>query len=272
MIIILSSAIQQLTRMICGCIVLCAFVGCISTKSITYFQPVSSIMDETVTKMSLPYTPVIKSGDILSITVSSLDKDDSDIFNPLPSTVTQQAQIGGFIVLQPIKGFTVDSAGTIVFPQVGEIEVAGLTTKDVEIQLSEQLQEFIKSPTVSVHIANYIISVLGEVARPAQYVIPHNQITLPEALALAGDLTVYGKRKNILIIRELEGQRHFARVDLTKRDLFASPYYYLRSGDLVYVEPTSGKLTATDKVYQLAPVTISSLSLLILIFNLLVKK
>ena len=261
-------------RIICSCVACYIFFGCISGKSITYFQPLSSRMDESVTKIETAYMPVIKKGDILSITVSSLDRDDREIFNPIPSSYTQtsQSQIGGFIVLQPIKGFMVDTKGNINFPQIGEIHAAGLTSKEIEILLTDQLEQYVKSPTVSVHIANYIISILGEVAHPAQYVIPHNQITIPEALALAGDLTVYGKRKNVLLIRELEGERRFTRIDLTKRNLFESPYYYLRSGDLIYVEPVKGKLTSTDRSYQIAPIVISSLSFLILILNMVINK
>jgi len=256
-------------RIINGCLVCCVFSSCISSKSITYFQPVNPKTDIAITKMKDVYIPLIKSGDILSITVSSIDRDDREIFNPIPPSysVTQHNQIGGFVVLQPIIGFTVDSVGNIHFPQIGEMHVAGLTAKEVEMQLTEELQQYVKMPTVSVHIANYIISVLGEVARPAQYVIPHNQISIPEALALAGDLTVFGKRKNVQIIRELKGQRYFVRIDLTKRNLFDSPYYYLHAGDIIYVEPTKGKLTSTDRSYQIAPLVISSLSFLILMLN-----
>ena len=246
-------------------------VGCVSTKSIIYFQPIHPTMDEEVTSMLATYTPKIKPGDILSIMVNGLDRDDREIFNP-PYTITQYPQTGGFIVLQPIRGFTVDSLGCIDFPQIGKMEVAGLTTNELGVSLTEQLQEFFISPTVSVNIANFIISVLGEVTRPAQYVLSNNQITLPEALALAGDLTIYGKRENILVIREMEGQRFFARVDLTDRSLFTSPYYYLRAGDLIYVEPKKGRLTSTDRTYQLAPILISSLSFLMLLLNTIIKK
>ena len=250
----------------------CVFMSCMSTKSITYFQPVNPQIDEMVTKIETVYTPFVKSGDILSISVNGLDKDDREIFNPPPITATQHTQVTGFVLLHTINGFTVDTEGYIVLPQIGKIQVGGLTTQEVEILITEPLQEYIKSPTVSVNIANYIISVLGEVARPAQYVIPHNLITIPEALALAGDLTIYGNRKNVQIIREFEGQRHFARIDLTQRSLFESPYYYLHSGDIIYVAPTAGKLTSTDRIYQVSPIIISSLSFLILILNTLLNK
>ena len=258
-----------LKRIIYGCLVCFVLSSCISSESIAYFQPVNEHNDKTVARIRNTYVPVIKTGDILSITVGSIDKDDREIFNPVPSAypVTSQSQIGGFVVLQPIKGYMVDKAGDILFPQIGKMHVAGFTSKEVEISLIDHLQQYVKSPTVSVHIANYVISILGEVARPAQYTIPHNQITLPEALALAGDLTIFGKRKNVLLIRELEGERYFTRIDLTKRNLFNSPYYYLHSGDLIYVEPTKGKLTSTDRTYQIAPIVISSLSFLILVLN-----
>ena len=221
--------------------------------------------------MQAAYTPIIKSGDVLSITVNGMDKDDREIFSATPTTVSQRTQVPGFVMLYEITGFTVDMDGFIVLPQVGRIRVAGLTTKKVESNLIEQLEPYVKSPTVSVHIANYIISILGEVSRPAQYVIPNNRITLPEALALAGDLTIYGNRKNVLIMRELDGQRHFARVDLTQRNLFESPYYYLHASDVVYIEPTRGRLTSTDRFYQLTPLVISSLSFLFLVINNLTK-
>ena len=257
--------------LIAGLLGCCVFTGCLSTKSITYFQPISGEMDEILMRKSPKYEPMIKPGDILSITVNGLDRDDREIFNPLPTVFTQQSQVGGFVVLQPIKGFAVDTTGMIQFPQLGQLHVAGLTIKELEIKLMQELDPLIKSPTVSVTIANYIISILGEVARPAQYVISNNQITLPEALALAGDLTVYGNRTNVLLIRELEGRRRFARIDLTDRSLFMSPYYYLRSGDLIYVEPTRGKLTSSDRTFQLAPIFVSSLSVLLMVVNLIVK-
>ncbi|MDR0713321.1 MAG: polysaccharide biosynthesis/export family protein [Bacteroidales bacterium] len=251
-------------------IVLIGLSSCVSTKRITYFQSVSPLEDETVIKEAT-YTPRIKEGDILDIRVSSLDKASNEMFNPVPQIIHYSAQSAGTIAPQPVTGYTVDTAGKIAVPLIGEMPVAGMTSKELATLLTEQLQRYLKSPTVTVRIANYTISVLGEVNRPATYYVPNEQITLPEAIALAGDLTMYGKRKNILIIRETNGSRQFARVDITKRDIFSSPYYYLRSGDVVYVEATAGRLTSTDRVYQLAPVIISSLTLFVLIFNAFIK-
>jgi polysaccharide export outer membrane protein len=252
---------------ICGSLICYLLSSCRSTKDITYFQPASPEVDEITAKIEEAYTPVIKPGDILSITVKGLDAE-ANMFNPLQQD-NYSGQNVGIITPRPITGFTVDPEGNITLPLVGDVHVAGLTSKATETILAKQLMLYIQSPTVTVRIANYMISVLGEVARPAMYNIPNERITLPEVIALAGDMTIYGKRKNILIIRETDGNRQFARVDITKRDVFNSPYYYLRSGDVVYVEATSGRLTSTDRAYQLTPIVISSLSFMIMALTLL---
>jgi polysaccharide export outer membrane protein len=254
------------------CGALCLLMSaCMSTKKITYFQPASREMDEVISKIEETYTPRIKEGDILSITVSSLSKEANEMFNPVTQILNYNAQTVGTIAPQPALGYTVDAAGNILLPMLGSVQVSGLTSRELSVKLMAQLQQYLKSPTVIVRIANYTVSVLGEVARPAIYTIPNEHITLAEALALAGDLTIYGKRNNILIIREVEGVRQFARVDITKRDIFTSPFYYLRSGDVIYVEATSGKLTSTDRTYQLAPIIINSLTLCVLILSTFLK-
>ncbi|MDR1864969.1 MAG: polysaccharide biosynthesis/export family protein [Bacteroidales bacterium] len=243
--------------------------SCVSTKHITYFQPASPQEDGAVIREAT-YTPCIREGDILAIQVSSLDKASNEMFNPV-TQINSATQSVGIIAPQPVVGYTVH-AGKIALPLLGDVVAAGLTSKELSTLLTDQLQKHLKSPTVTVRIANYTVSVLGEVNRPALYSIPNERMTLPEAIALAGDLTMYGKRKNILVARKIDdGTRQFARVDITKRDIFTSPYYYLRSGDMVYVEATAGRLTSTDRVYQLAPIIISSLTFFVLIFNAFIK-
>jgi Periplasmic protein involved in polysaccharide export len=244
--------------------------ACRSTKDITYFQPISPEYDEQTLLALEPYIPLIKEGDILSIIVSSLDKDATAMFNPVPEN-RGAVQTTGSTAPNPVVGFLVDDNGNITLPLVGTVYVKGKTSKTLAAELMQTLNEYLESPTVFVRIANYQITLLGEVARPSVYTIPNEMITLPQALAMAGDLTIYGKRKNILIIREELGNRTYARVNVADRSIFDSPYYYLRAGDVVYVESTPGKLTSTDRVYQLTPILISSLSFLVLIFNNFVK-
>ncbi len=252
--------------------VLCLLLtSCLSSKKITYFQPANPSMDEYVEQVAEAYTPRIKSEDILSITVSSLNRDANVMFNPMIENAYFGIQTVGTTAPLPIQGFTVDAAGDITLPMIGKMHVAGLKSSELSVQLTEKLQLYLESPTVTVRIANYTVSILGEVARPAMYTIPNERITIPEALALAGDMTMYGKRKNVLVIRETDGNRQYARIDLTKRDMFTSPYYYLRAGDILYVEPLPGRIIASDRVYQLSPIVISSLTLLVLIVTTFVK-
>ena len=131
---------------------------------------------------------------------------------------------------------------------------------------------FLKEPSVVVRNLNFKVSVLGEVSKPAIYVVPDEKITLPEVLSLAGDLTIYGKRNNVMVIREENGNRQYARLDLTSREIFNSPYYYVHKNDVIYVEPVKTRLAATDRRQQLVPVISSIVAAMgtlgILIINL----
>lgn len=250
---------------ICFVLFLTMLTSCVKTKHIIYFQPDDPTLDEITSKIDPKYIPRIQEGDILSIIVSSLDRKSDEMFNPVMQNSGQQ--VTAVTANTPITGFQVDKKGNISLPILGEVHVDGLTSAELSTQLTDKLETYLESPTVIVRIANFKISVMGEVARPSVYVIPNESVTLTEAIAMAGDLTLYGKRKNVLLIREKENGREFVRIDLTKRDVFNTPYYYLHSGDIVYVEPTAGRVTSSDRVYQLAPIVTSSLSLLIVIFT-----
>lgn len=243
--------------------------SCVSLKDITYFQPKDPASDTEVVKISQQYAPLIKPGDILSIRVASANQEASAMFNPVQDRDYYNNTSIGTVAPHPIEGFTVDADGYIALPMVGKVKASGYKSQELAGILTSELRDYLQSPTVTVRIANSQVSIMGEVTRPAVYTISNEVITLPEALALAGDITNYGKKKSILIIRETEGNREFARVDITGREFFDSPYYYLHSGDIVYVEPTSGKTTSSDRAIQLAPVVISSLTLIMLIISTL---
>ncbi len=241
--------------------------ACMSTRDITYFQPVTPSADKAVYKIEQTYVPRIKKGDILSIGVSSLNEQANAMFNPLSQTVTNPTQSAGNPTQPVVSGFPVDESGLVVLPLVGQVQAGGYTAREFSVRLTEQLKNYLEEPTVTVRIANYQVSILGEVSRPGIYTISNETVTLPEVLAMAGDATVFGKRKDMLIIRESEGLREFARVDMTSRELFESPYYYLHSGDIVYIGPTPGKLTSSDRTLQLTPLVFSTLTLVVLLFN-----
>jgi polysaccharide biosynthesis/export protein len=232
--------------------------SCISQKDVTYFQPKHKSQDIEQTIIPQKFIATIQPGDIIGIRVSSISPEANGMFNPYAETENgQQMQAG---VVSKMPGYQVDDQGSITLPLMGKLNLGGLSTKEANVLVSQKLEKFLVDPTVNVRILNYKISILGEVARPSVYNIPDAMISLPEALGMAGDLTVFGKRKNILIIRENDGKRTFARVDLTQRDIFNSPYYYLQPNDVVYVEPSKGKLTGADRALQLTPVIMGILS------------
>lgn len=241
--------------------------SCASQKGIVYFQPKDQNSDTGSIAIKQTYIAPIQPGDILSVQVFSLSPQANEMFNVFPESTESQYNVNqnsGSTELTPTVGFLVDKDGTITLPLLGKTRVTGLTTKDAADTLSKKLAKYLIQPTVSVRVVNFRISVLGEVSKPSVYTIANGRITLPEALSLAGDLTIYAKRKNVLLIREEDGKREFARIDLTKRDLFNSPYYYLKPNDIIYVQPSRGKVISSGSAFAILPVIISSLTLLVL--------
>ncbi len=236
--------------------------GCTSAKKLTYFQGISG-REDTVA-IPTPFVPLIKKGDVLSVQVSSLNAEASSYFNPV-SMADASATANPANPLARTAGYVVANDGTIKLPLIGQLAVEGLTNAKAGELISGKLKNYLKEPTVNVRNLNFRISVLGEVSRPSLFNIPTEQITIPEALGLAGDLTIYGRRDNVLIIREEGNQRIFTRIDLTRRDAFRSPYYSLHPNDIVYVEPGKARVTTVDRTYQLAPIVTGILSLIAII-------
>ncbi len=237
--------------------------SCVNTKRITYFQAEALAKDLEKQDIKDKYTIKLQPGDIINLKVSSLSPEANAMFNLYPeSQVVSSNQTMQTTAPAAAIGFLVDEDGSITLPLAGKIKIGGLTTKEAAALVTKSLEKYLEQPTVNLRIINYKVSILGEVERPSVYTISNERITLPEALSLAGDMTIYGKRKNILVIREVDGKREFARVDITKRDVFNSPYYYLRPNDIVYVEPVKGRLTATSRTVQLTPLVLSALTFL----------
>ncbi|MBC3787403.1 polysaccharide biosynthesis/export family protein [Spirosoma utsteinense] len=243
--------------------------GCVPTKQLVYFQGEPNRMDTLA--VASRYVPKIQPGDVLSVQVSSLNPEASAFFNPYAQLAMadrggmQQNTTNSTTPLPAQNGYLVDNTGAIELPMLGKVNVAGQTTNQVKDRLRDSLKEFLKEPTVNIRNLNFRISVMGEVMRPALFTIPNEQITLLEALSLSGDVTIYGRRENVLIIREEDGKRTFARVDLTQRNLFSSPYYYLHPNDVIYVEPGKARAATADRTNQLLPLAISALSFIAVI-------
>ncbi|RIV23415.1 polysaccharide export protein [Fibrisoma montanum] len=246
-----------------------SLTSCVSTRELVYFQDTPGEGEKSA--VASKYIPTVQAGDVLSIQISSLNPEASSFFNPY-STVALAAERGNQMntpgsttPLPPSTGYLVDGAGDIELPVIGKLHVKDQTTSQVKDVIRDKVKDYLKEPTVNVRNLNFRISVMGEVMRPALFTIPNEQITLLEALSLSGDISIYGRRDNVLVIREENGQRTFARLDLTKRDVFKSPYYYLHPNDVVYVEPGKAKAATADRTNQLLPIVLSALSFLAII-------
>ncbi len=209
--------------------------------------------------------PIIQPDDILSITIQTIDPQTSSVLNqltpPMPSVGTSSASsIGG----QMITGFLIDKDGMAELPMIGKIKLGGLSTFKARDVIRDKISVFFKNPTVLVRFANYKITILGEVAKPGTYILPNERVSVLDAIGLAGDLTIFGKRYNILVVREVGNEKQFARLDLNSSDVFKSPYYYLRQNDIIYVEPNKAKIATTNVARtQTIAVILSTLSFLI---------
>ncbi len=225
-------------------------VSCTSQKKITYFQPISDSTDNEVATIVNPYKEVVQKGDILSIKVNSLSPEASQFFNPYTPTTRTTTEI-------TTEGYQVDNEGNIELPLVGTIPVEGMSFSEIKKKLKVELEKYLQNPTVSIRFLNFRVTVLGEVNRPGVLPITTGRVSLPEALALAGDLTIFGKRDNILLIREIGQKREFVRIDINNREFFASNYYYLQNNDVIYVEPGKNKKINADTFFKIAPWIVS---------------
>ena len=228
---------------------------CVSTKDITYFQGIDKMEPDSIKNS---FTAVIKTGDILSINVVSLSPEANQFFS------FQQDKNQGNTSSKSI-GYLVDAEGQIQMPLIGKIKISGLTTTIAADSVRNRLEKYLERPTVLMRYENYRITILGEVARPGIHIVQNEKISILEALGMAGDITIYGKRKNVMVIREDNGKRTVTRLDLTSPDVFNSPCFYLQSSDLVYVDPGKGKVAMSDNFYRVVPLVFSSITFLFLI-------
>ena len=240
------------------------FLGsCASRKELVYLQNVDSNSLQTTT-----YESVIQPDDLLTILVRGENPEAVAIFNmPNISYVGSEERTAE---VQRLFTYLVASDNTINFPSIGKIKIGGLSRVAAENLLIENLSLYLKNPKVDLRILNFKVTVQGEVNKPGTFPVSSERITLLEALSLAGDLTVYGKRTNILVLRETNGVKSVQRVDLTKPDFINSSFYYLHQNDVVYVEPNRTKLNSAVVGPNIG-VVLSGVSLLVTILALTIK-
>lgn len=231
--------------------------SCSSYKHVQYFQDLSqNSTNEAMTN----YSPlIIKEADILAISVTSRNPESSVIFNYNLGNIKGTSQASPD---NPVIGYLVDENGNIHLPYIGALKVAGLTTAQARQQLNDKLEAIYKDPVVNLRVINFKVAIYGDVLRPDIYSLQNEHTSITQALSLAGDLNITAKRKNVLLIRNEDGKRKFIRIDLTSKELFNSPYFYLKNNDEIYVQPDKTKYATVERGYRTTSLIISALSFL----------
>jgi polysaccharide biosynthesis/export protein len=250
----------------CLAFILLFFVSCTSSKQVIYFNDLTDTAAlGSITAAKSSFENRIQKNDQLSITVGGSNAADLTVLNSASSSAaTSNPNIGS----SPNAGFLVEADGNIKIPFIGKIKAEGLTRLQLEDTLTQLYKDYTKNPTVNVRFLNYSYSVLGEVARSGKFTMTSERTTLLEAITMAGDITTLGRRENVLVIREENGERKFARVNLLAKDVFNSPYFYLRTNDVIYVEPVKSKFIARTGVPQYLTLAAVGLSLILTVISL----
>ncbi len=241
-----------------------AFASCGSHKDLAYFQEIveSGTLESTSGQLN-----TIQPGDVLTISVSSSTPELAIPYNlfssrsQIASSVSAANSSNKVISNVTYEGYTVNGEGNIQFPVLGAIHVAGLTRTEISDKIRGMLIDVMPNPVVTVTLVNFYVTVIGEVARPGTYNFPGDRLTLLEALGFAGDLSVYGNREKVMVIREEDGGRHVEIMNLKSKDIFKSPYFYLKQNDVVYVEAVGAKAKSVSTFTTYFPIITSLASL-----------
>ncbi|WP_127846080.1 polysaccharide biosynthesis/export family protein [Psychroflexus aestuariivivens] len=240
-------------------------LSCATRKEVIYYQDIDDQNLEPLAEISSH--PKIQVNDILNIEVAALNPE---------SVMPYKFDTGGSNQQQPrnvelmkLMGYLVNSDGEINFPQLGLIEVQGKNTQEVQQLLEKKLKQFVQDPTVRVRIINFKFTFEGEVEKPGTYETTEENLTLPQALGMAGGLSIRGKRENILIIRQVAGERIVKRIDMTQSDWMNTEFFYIKPNDLIYVEPNNPRVASAGFISNVGTVisVISILSSLIVLIS-----
>lgn len=241
--------------------------SCAKKRNLVYFSDVQQ-NEAFQTAITNAHEPRIQPGDIMGINVSSLDPASNAMFNTgALQTYSGTNSASGTTTNLGKEGYLVGKDGSINFPIIGKIELQGLTLTESLAKMESELLKFVKDPIVNINYLNFKVTVIGEVNRPGSFSVDKDKINVLEALGNAGDMTAYGKRENVLIIREYNGKREMARLNLNSSSSFNSPYFYLQQNDMVYVQPDIMKERQVSRDNYYIATTASLLSILTVILT-----
>jgi polysaccharide export outer membrane protein len=235
--------------------------SCASKKDVYYFQDI----DSTAAENSFKFLN-IQPGDILDIQIKALNPESVLVFQRQATLGLQQQQVQN----RAIDGYLVGEDGSINLPIVGAIDTTNQSTQALAQIIQEALKPYINNPTVNIRLLNFRISVLGEVNNPGTFTVLEERLSLPQALGLAGDLTINGDRNHLLLIRNEAGKKTNQVIDLTKTDFLQSPFYFLKQNDIIYVRPNSARVKSSGLVGN-AGTLVSILSLAVSLFIVITR-
>lgn len=237
-------------------------VSCVSKKKYYYLQG-----DYNMGNAAANYEPIIQKDDRISIVVMTYQRELSEPFN---LSMGGNGNVGGGNIMNnPNAGYLVDSEGTIDFPTLGKLSVAGYTIEQLRLMLTDKLKAYLVDPIINIRILNFKVTVLGAVLNPGVKSFNTNRVTILDVLAESGDVSPFGRRQEVLIIRDYQGVKSFNTIDLTKADLVNSPFFYMDQNDVVYVRERKAKIDAT--ALPNLPIIVSSISFLTTMILLLTR-
>lgn len=251
-----------------GVIIFFAFsmASCVSSKKVVYLYNLNDTTNTSgINKAQTTFEAPIQKNDLLSIAIGGSNTEDLVALNS-GSGVIPGATVGG--ATSKSIGYLVEADGKIELPFIGRIRAEGLTRLQLADTITNLMKDYTKNPIVNVKFLNYGYSVLGEVNHPGRFEMDNERTTIFDAIAMASDLTLLGKRNNVLVIREVDGKREFGRVDLLSKDIFKSPYFYLKTNDVVYVEPVRSKFLTRTGVPQYIGIAAGAIALLLALLSL----
>jgi polysaccharide biosynthesis/export protein len=241
--------------------------SCVNSKKLAYFN---DVQDSARIASKAGLEPIIQNKDILSIAVSSLSTGATVIFNTPnePSSPSSSTTSGA-----QTAGYLVGEDGTIKFPVLGSLVATGLTQRQLENNITKLLidKKLLFDPIVTCRFLNFRVTVLGEVNKPGVVHVPSEQINIFEAIGEAGDLTIFGKRENVILVRQEGPDKIVKRLDLNSSQILKSPYYFLKSNDVLYVEAGKAKVASADRTQQLLPIIFSGVSVILIILTSVFK-
>ena len=249
--------IKILTRS--SVLLLLALSACAPRRDLVYFSNMANVT--TANDVQNPEVR-IKQNDVVSITMNSLSPESNLLF----------ASNKGASADGTLKGYKVNKSGNVHLPLVGDFKIEGMSIEEAETGVAAALSKYVKNPEVEVQIVNFKITVIGEVNRPSTFTITDEKVNLLEALGMAGDMTVYGKRENVLIIRTEDGHKTMKRLNLNNQETMNSPYFNLKQNDIVYVEPDRAKAIEYSSKTRIIPIVTASISAVAVLVAVLLRR